>query len=121
MSRLVRTENFVPFNRFIWDEMSVKGKIVPCKTFLRDDLFGTGICEWDVGREPDRDEQSEPPTAAPQPGAIQTMKTTMPNLQTIIKTFRLSAWRDGATPLIIMHSFAGCYKNACGLLTKNSL
>ena len=26
------------------------------------------------------------------------------------KTFRLSAWRDGATPLIIMHWFAGCYE-----------
>lgn len=39
MSRLVRTENFVPFNRFIWDEMSVKGKIVPYKTFLRDGLW----------------------------------------------------------------------------------
>ena len=75
MSRLVGTENFVPFNRFIWDEMSVNGKIVPYKTFLRDGLFGTGICEWDVGREPDRDERSEPPTAAPPPGAIQTMKT----------------------------------------------
>ena len=37
------------------------------------------------------------------------------------KTFQLSAWRDGATPLIIMHWFAGCYKNACGLLAKNSL
>ena len=43
MSRLVVTENFVPFNRFIWDEMSVKGKIVPYKTFLRDGLFGTGM------------------------------------------------------------------------------
>ena len=32
-------------------------------------------CEWDVGREPDRDERSEPPTAAPPPGAIQTIKT----------------------------------------------
>ncbi len=32
-------------------------------------------CEWDVGREPDRDKRSEPPTAAPPPGAIQTMKT----------------------------------------------
>ena len=31
-------------------------------------------CEWDVGREPDRDERSEPPTAAPPPGAIQTLK-----------------------------------------------
>ena len=40
-------------------------------------------CEWDVGREPDRDERSEPPTAIPPPGAIQTMKTTMPNLETI--------------------------------------
>ena len=32
-------------------------------------------CEWDVGHEPDRDERSEPPTAIPPPGAIQTMKT----------------------------------------------
>ena len=37
------------------------------------------------------------------------------------KTFQLSACRDGATPLIIMHWFAGCYKNTCGLLAKNSL
>ena len=46
MSRLVGTENFVPFNRFIWDEMSVKGKIVPYKTFLQDGLFGTGMAAY---------------------------------------------------------------------------
>ena len=40
-------------------------------------------CEWDVGREPDRDERSEPPTAAPPPGAIQTMKRALPNIETI--------------------------------------
>ena len=68
MSRLVRTENFVPLNRFIWDGMCFKGAIVPLKTFSRDGLLGAGICEWDVGREPDRDERSEPPTAIPPPG-----------------------------------------------------
>ena len=40
-------------------------------------------CEWDVGREPDRDERSEPPTAAPPPGAIQTIKRALPNIETI--------------------------------------
>ena len=27
-------------------------------------------CEWDVGREPDRDERSEPPTATPPTGLV---------------------------------------------------
>ena len=27
-------------------------------------------CEWDVGREPDRDERSEPPAATPPPGEL---------------------------------------------------
>ena len=60
-------------------------------------------CEWDVGREPDRDDRSEPPTAAPPLGAIQTMKTYDAKSSNNKKTFPLSAWRDGATPLIIMH------------------
>mgnify|MGYP006910406805 FL=1 len=50
-----------------------------------------------------------------------TMKTYDDKSSNNKKTFQLSAWRDGATPLIIMHSFAGCYKNTCGLLAKNSL
>ena len=27
-------------------------------------------CEWDVGREPDRDERSEPPAATPPPAEL---------------------------------------------------
>ena len=48
--------------------MCFKGAIVPLKTFSWDGLLGAGICEWDVGREPDRDERSEPPTAIPPTG-----------------------------------------------------
>ena len=50
-------------------------------------------CEWDVGREPDRDERSEPPTAAPPPGAIQT-----PEKCKTIMTIRPFVFRVGTTP-----------------------
>ena len=50
-------------------------------------------CEWDVGREPDRDERSEPPTAAPPPGAIQT-----PEKCKTIMTIRPAVFRVGTTP-----------------------
>ena len=58
-------------------------------------------CEWDVGREPDRDERSEPPTAAPPPGAIQTLKkrkTTM-----AIQPFSVSGRRHALNHKILSH------------------
>ena len=58
-------------------------------------------CEWDVGREPDRDERSEPPTAAPLPGAIQTpekCKTIM-----AIRPFSVSGRRHALNHKILSH------------------
>ena len=43
MSRLVITENFVLFKRFIGNKMRVASKIVPHKAFSRDGLFGAGM------------------------------------------------------------------------------
>ena len=43
MSRLVITENFVLFKRFIGNKMRVASKIVPHKTFSRDGFFEAGM------------------------------------------------------------------------------
>ena len=37
-------------------------------------------CEWDVGREPDRDERSEPPTATPPIGLVKKQCKRLPPL-----------------------------------------
>ena len=37
-------------------------------------------CEWDVGREPDRDERSEPPTATPPIGLVKKQCKRIPPL-----------------------------------------
>ena len=37
-------------------------------------------CEWDVGREPDRDERSEPPTATPPTGLVKKQCKRLPPL-----------------------------------------
>ena len=38
-------------------------------------------CEWDVGREPDRDERSEPPAATPPPGELNRWGHVNPQLR----------------------------------------
>ena len=74
-------------------------------------------CEWDVGREPDRDERSEPPAATPPPGELNRWGTR----QSVTAETLTKAVRDGATPVPITYYYTDNYKNTCGFSTKKRL
>ena len=97
-----------------WDESPVGGVAVG-------GMAAHGLVNGMSGASPTGMSEANLPRPYLRRARKKTMKTYDAKSWNHKKTFRLSAWREGATLSIIMHSFAGCYKNACGLLAKNSL
>ena len=76
-------------------------------------------CEWDVGREPDRDERSEPPAATPPPVTLNVIEK-MGCKKNRKRQSSYFPCRDGATPSIITRYHTNVYKTQCGFLAKKS-